>query len=325
MEKAKKILKQILRNLLHILVICCKFIKQKAKDFPYITKSLLLHLFILILVSGLLPKCSPELEKPKIIEVNIVQGAAVEQPKPKVQKQKAKPKAPKKVDPPKEKPKPKIKKEQPKPKPKPVETKKKEEVKKKTSDLPSIKKEQVKPKPEKKKEPKKDDKKDVKQEAKEEKDGKKSLLKDLEKRDSLDDIIEKISKEEPKEKDIKKTEPQESSNTPDELTLQETKELGSLIEKVVRGQMVQCWSIPIGAKNVRNMYVELYIKLGVKGDVRQVRIVDSNKYETDNNYRVLADSAVWAVKECSPLTGLPEDKHKFWKEIQLKFDPRSVL
>ncbi len=338
MDKLKEIFALILRFLAKYGKIFAKFVHQKSKDFPFLTKSLILHLILLFLVSGLLPKCSPDIEKPKIIEVSIIPmqvADAVEEkqpPKKKTPPKKEEKKPEPKKEEVKEKPKPKP---EPKYKPKQVETKKKEEKKAKPeSNIPALKKEEVKEKPKKIEEPKKEEKKEEKkQESDEEREGKKSLLKDLEKKESMDDLFEDLAKEEiiDKKPEPKKIEEQKKEEKPEAkpaeqgLTDEEERELGSLISKVVRGQVTQCWSIPIGAKNVENTTVALYIKLDVKGYAKKVNIIDENRYNSDNNYRVLADSAVWAIKECSPFQGLPEDKHEFWKEIQLTFDPSSVL
>jgi len=358
MDKVLEISKVILEGFLNFMSSVYSSLKVWVKNSPYVSASLFLHFILLIMISGLLPSCTKKVEKPKIVMVDIVPLSA-----PAVKKKEpVKPRP--KVHPKIEKPKPIIKKEKPKkiekkeppkkvklekPKPVPTAKKKKEEPpkEKKEDKLPEVKKKDVKKKPEKKKEEKlqekepekkKDDDK-VKQEAKKEQEGKKSLLKDLEEK-KLDDIFEQIQEdkkeENPKEKEPEKkiepvvkkkieqkptpkpVEPVEQKFVPDAQFVRE-------ISSTVQGQIASCWSIPIGAKNVKDMDVELYIKLSKKGEVQIVRILDNQKYEQDDNYRVLTDSAVRAVKECSPIRGLPEDKHEFWKEIEFIFNPSSVL
>lgn len=335
--------KNILSRILQYSIIFGKFVKKKAEQFPFFTKSLILHFIILISLSGLLPTCSNKVEKPKIVEVNIIpQAAPVKIPE--VKKPKPRPKAviKKKVEtPPKkklEKKKPKKQKPKAKPKPKkkkpaPVETKKKiEKVKPKPKkDIPSLKKEKIKEKP--KVEPKKPEKpqekkKDKKQEAKHDQKGKKSLLKDLEKKESIDDLIDDINTKE-KAKDEKK----DSKSKPAQAKKEEEKpeefvpdaKFVNEIMSAVQGQISQCWSIPIGAKDVQDMAVKLYIRLSANGTVERVKIIDQKRYNADKYYRVLADSAVWAVKECSPLAGLPKERHEYWKEIEFSFNPASAL
>lgn len=313
MDKFKNFLLKASKLVLHIAKVIYRFLLIKSKQSPYFTKSLILHFFIIVIVSGLIPTCSSKIEEPKIIAVSIVPMQAKEAPKPKVK--------PKIVQKKKPEPKKEVKKKEVKKKP--VETKKKEEVEvKKKSKIPSLKKEEIMKKP--KKEEKEKEDKDKKQEAEKEQEGKKSLLKDLEKKESIDEIIEKVEKEDKKkeEKEIQQIKEKkldkEAEFVPDAKFVKE-------IMGIVQGQISQCWSIPIGAKDVHDMQVKLYIRLDPNGNIRTVRIIDRSKYDSDKYFRVLADSAVWAVKECSPLQGLPEDKHKYWEEIEFTFNPSSVL
>jgi outer membrane biosynthesis protein TonB len=331
MELFKKIIKKTLKLLVAFCKSFIKWLRVKSKEYPFFTKSLILHFIVVIFVSGVIPSCEPDVKEPKVITVDIMpmqieqevqKPKLVKIPKPKIvpkkiieQNKKPKPK--------KELPKPKqLKKTQQKPKKKEkIEEVKKEDLKKKESPLPNIKK------PEEKKEEKQEDKKEDKKPTKEEEEqkGRKTLLKDLEKKESLDQLIEEIDdkalkdeEEVPEVKQLPDNEQEEKKFVPDAAFVSE-------IMSIVQGQITQCWSIPIGAKNVDNMSVVLRIKLDNKGKVNSVKIVDSKKYASDDYFRVLADSAVWAVKECSPLRGLPEDKHEFWKEIEFTFNPSMVL
>ena len=295
-----------------------EFFREASRDYPYLTKSLFLHFCILILISGFIPSCSKEVEKPKVIAINIIQAKAppkaFEKPKKQVVKKKATKPKPKKKEPPKKLIKKKVEKKAEKPKPKPKPKPKKKEA-------PLIKKEEPK-KVEKKKKPEKTEDKKV-QTAKKDQEGKKSLLKDLTKTDdSLSDLIEKIEKEEPKKVEKKKPEkvqpPKKAEWVPDA-------EFVSDIEGKLQSQVSNHWSIPIGAENVENMRVRLFIALDPEGNVIKAEIMDTMRYNSDNYYRVLADSAIWAVKEASPIRGLPRDKHNFWKEIEFTFDPAYIL
>ncbi|MDX1950307.1 MAG: hypothetical protein SFT90_07420 [Rickettsiales bacterium] len=304
------------------------FIREKARQSPHLTKSLIAHFILILLISGAIPSCTSKPIKPKVVEVNIMPMADKINPqaKPQAHNQKPKPILPKKVEPPKPKPKPKEPPkpvEQPKPKPKPqeaIERKKAiEPPQPKKADAPSPKKDEVKPEikplPEviKKQEVNKD---------KEDQAGKKSLLKDLEKKEeSLDDLFGEIEK---KKEEIKEAKPQpktstQAPNTANEDVVDEAF-VRDLMQKI-QSQISRCWSIPIGAKDVGNMQVTLYIKLDSAGNVLQVKIMDSGLYNSDQTFRVVADSAVWAVKDCSPLQGLPTDKYKFWQEIEFNFNP----
>lgn len=303
-----------------------EFLRNKAGQSPSLTKSLILHLFLLLAFSGAIPSCDTKTIKPTVVTVDIlplsdqIKPNAKPQPRPQPAKP-VPPAPPKKIEKPKPiKPKPIA--EKPKPvKQEAIEKKKAVEAPQpKKTDLPSIKKDEVKEKPE----PKPDIvKKQELNKDTEDQTGKKSLLKDLEKKEeSLDELFDQIEKVKPKAEPVA---PQPSTQAPTEATEDAVDEsfARDLMQKI-QSQIARCWSIPIGAKEGKNTQVRLFISLDSTGNVLQVRILDTGLYNSDNNYRVLADSTVWAVKECSPLQGLPTDKYQFWKEIEFTFDPAMM-
>lgn len=92
-------------------------------------------------------------------------------------------------------------------------------------------------------------------------------------------------------------------------------------------QLVGCWQIPIGVKDVHNMIVTLHIWANADRTVRRVDIQDQWRMANDSAFRALAESAQRAVLDpyCSPLA-LPEGKHNVWKDqyIAVDFDPSRV-
>jgi outer membrane biosynthesis protein TonB len=309
------------------------FVKNLLTEFPHISKSFLVHIVIIALLSGFLPKCSEKIEAPKIITVDIMplspnKTEKVEKPIPKAEE------IEKKVEI-KQAPKPVVKTEKPKEtkqearemekkkdfveKTEEVKDKKEEIVTKKEAKLPPVQKPQNTKKTEIK--PKVQQKPNEKNDEADQK-GKQSLLKDIEKKENLDEIFDSIEKTEAKKATAPKAKLVESANNnnfvPDANFINE-------ISGKIQSQITKCWAVPAGAKNIENMVVTLYISLDVNGYVREVSIIDKYRYNSDNFFRVLADSAVWAVKECSPLQGLPVDKHEFWKEVEFNFDPSKIL
>ena len=74
------------------------------------------------------------------------------------------------------------------------------------------------------------------------------------------------------------------------------------------------------------MNVKIYVKFSESGEALDVKFVDTMRYASgDTFYVAAADSAVRAVKACSPLKGLPKDKYSTWKEIELNFDPKEMI
>lgn len=310
------------------------FMKQTYRNFPFVSKSLILHLVILILLSGMLPTCSKKIEAPKIVTVDIMPLSPTnvenqKPPTPKAEEKKKETIVKKDIKPVVKTEKPKVVKQEAR------EQEKKREFTDVTEDKkPDDKKIEQTNKPsklppvEKPKEIKKTEIKPViKQKPNEKNDaddqkGKKSLLKDVEKKETLDDIFDQIE-----DKDITKS----SAPTKKAVESNSSKNFvpdANFVNEImgkIQSQVTKCWSIPAGVKNADAMTVDVYISLDVNGYVNEARVVDTARYNRDNFYRVLADSAIWAVKECSPLQGLPSDKHEFWKEIEFTFDPSKVL
>lgn len=92
-------------------------------------------------------------------------------------------------------------------------------------------------------------------------------------------------------------------------------------------QLIQCWQIPIGAKDISGMVVNVRIWVNADRTVRKVEVEDKLRLTMDPAFRALAESAQRAVLDpaCSPLD-IPEEKYKVWKDqyIVVPFDPSRV-
>jgi hypothetical protein len=91
-------------------------------------------------------------------------------------------------------------------------------------------------------------------------------------------------------------------------------------------QIEQCWSVPAGAKDAKDLIIEVHVDVNPDATVSNVRVVDQSRYAADPFFRAAADSAVRAVRnpQCSPLK-LPQGKYDDWKSISIRFDPKDVL
>ncbi len=96
----------------------------------------------------------------------------------------------------------------------------------------------------------------------------------------------------------------------------------------IRRQIEQCWLVPaaIGAKNVEEMAVQIRIKLNPDGTLRESRIVDRFRMETNPSYKAVAESALRAVRNprCNKFT-LPLQKYDVWKDMVLRFNPSEMV
>ena len=95
---------------------------------------------------------------------------------------------------------------------------------------------------------------------------------------------------------------------------------------LVRQQIRECWSLPAGAKEAENLSIEIKMAMNPDGTVRQARILDQNRLQSDPFFRAAAESALRAVlnPHCNPLK-LPSEKYRQWQNMILIFDPRDMF
>jgi hypothetical protein len=102
----------------------------------------------------------------------------------------------------------------------------------------------------------------------------------------------------------------------------------SLSEKdAIKSQIVKCWSIPAGGREVKNMFVIITANVDEDGTIKDIAIKERSGYTQDNEkfYEVFVESAIRALQKCSPLQGLPIEKHGSWKALELRFDPQELI
>ncbi len=114
------------------------------------------------------------------------------------------------------------------------------------------------------------------------------------------------------------TQDQERSIDNSGLTLSE--------EDALKAQIFGCWSIPLGLPYNENLLVRIKLKLKPDGSVTKTEILDHARMNKPGQgfYKVLAESALRAVKLCQPLR-VPTTGYERWKELQLNFDAREML
>ena len=97
-------------------------------------------------------------------------------------------------------------------------------------------------------------------------------------------------------------------------------------EDALKAQIFGCWSIPLGLPYNENLLVRIKLKLKPDGTVSKTEILDHARMNKPGQgfYKVLAESALRAVKLCQPLR-VPTTGYERWKELQLNFDAREML
>jgi len=97
-------------------------------------------------------------------------------------------------------------------------------------------------------------------------------------------------------------------------------------EDALKAQIFTCWSIPLGLPYDENLMVRIKLKLKPDGSITKTEILDHARMNKPGQgfYKVLAESALRAVKLCQPLR-VPSTGYERWKELQLNFDAREML
>ncbi len=97
-------------------------------------------------------------------------------------------------------------------------------------------------------------------------------------------------------------------------------------EDALRAQIFGCWSVPLGLPYDENLLVRIKLSLKRDGTIIKSEILDHQRMNTPGQkfYKVLAESALRAVRLCQPLK-VPPTGYDKWKELQLNFNPTEML
>ena len=131
--------------------------------------------------------------------------------------------------------------------------------------------------------------------------------------------------------DKSKVETAETLNKTDKVTQDQQKNVESpglslSEEDALKAQIFSCWSIPLGLPYNENLLVRIKLELNPDGTISESEILDHARMNKPGQgfYKVLAESALRAVKLCQPLR-VPTTGYERWKELQLNFDAREML
>ena len=93
---------------------------------------------------------------------------------------------------------------------------------------------------------------------------------------------------------------------------------------LVREQISRCWNINAGARDAKDLVVEIRASVQPDGTVTQATIVDQGRMN-DPVWRAAAESARRAFfnPQCTPLK-LPPDKYDTWKDLDVDFSPKDI-
>ena len=133
-------------------------------------------------------------------------------------------------------------------------------------------------------------------------------------------LIDKAKEEEAVEqkKSIKLTQSNVKNSFATGLTLSE--------EDALRAQIFGCWSVPLGLPYDDDLLVRIKLELKKDGTIMKSEILDHERMNRPGQkfYKILAESALRAIRICQPLK-VPPTGYEKWKNIQLNFDPTEML
>ena len=97
-------------------------------------------------------------------------------------------------------------------------------------------------------------------------------------------------------------------------------------EDALKAQIFGCWSLPLGLPYQKNLLVRIKLRLRPDGTILRSEILDHVRMNKPGQsfYKVLAESALRAVRICQPLR-VPPTGYDRWKDLQLNFDANEML
>tara|TARA_Y100000590_G_scaffold14180_1_gene17045 strand:+ start:4434 stop:5246 length:813 start_codon:yes stop_codon:yes gene_type:complete len=97
-------------------------------------------------------------------------------------------------------------------------------------------------------------------------------------------------------------------------------------EDALKAQIFGCWSLPLGLPYQENLLVRIKLRLKPDGTVLRSEVLDHARMNMPGQgfYKVLAESALRAIRICQPLR-VPPTGYDRWKDLQLNFDANEML
>jgi len=108
-----------------------------------------------------------------------------------------------------------------------------------------------------------------------------------------------------------------------------TGQQGSAFERnalvhAIQEQLRNCWRLDPGARDARDLVIEIRVELNPDGSVRRSSVVDVIRMVQDGYFRSAAENAMRAIAKCSPFR-LPPNKYPIWRDLTLRFNPREMF
>jgi outer membrane biosynthesis protein TonB len=93
---------------------------------------------------------------------------------------------------------------------------------------------------------------------------------------------------------------------------------------LIREQIARCWNVPAGARDAKDLVVEIRVAVDPDGTVRQATIVDQARLGSDPFFAQRPRARAALLTPCRPLH-LPPEKYAIWKDLIVDFSPKDIL
>jgi hypothetical protein len=91
----------------------------------------------------------------------------------------------------------------------------------------------------------------------------------------------------------------------------------------LRARLRQCWNVPIGLAEARDLIVTVRIQFKQDGSLSaEPRLMN---HDGRPAFQAASESALRAVRSCAPYNFLPVAKYEAWKDVIVDFDPRDMF
>ena len=91
----------------------------------------------------------------------------------------------------------------------------------------------------------------------------------------------------------------------------------------LRARLRQCWNVPVGLAEARDLVVTVRILFNKDGTLSaDPRVMN---HDSRPVFQAASESALRAVRSCAPYSFLPVAKYEAWKDVIVDFDPRDMF
>ncbi len=102
--------------------------------------------------------------------------------------------------------------------------------------------------------------------------------------------------------------------------------LGADIVTLLKAAIQPCWNPPSAIEGASTLIVDIIVDFNEDGEVIRVKFKDTFRYTSDERFRLAANAAERAFKECSPfIPPLPPEQFEKWMTLPFRFNPSGFL